>query len=90
MAVFLLILLVLAAATGVLGAVLKVTMVLVLSLILTIVLLAWIGAWYVKRRMRAYQRDVQIRIDQDRRRREAYDVGPEQRQDPAGRLGDGR
>jgi putative Mn2+ efflux pump MntP len=90
MAVFLLILLVLAAATGVLGAVLKVTLVLVLSLILAIVLLAWIGAWYVKRRMRAFQRDVQIRIDQDRRRREAYDVGPEQRQDPAGRLGDGR
>jgi Flp pilus assembly protein TadB len=90
MAVFLLLVLLLAAAAGVLGAVLKVTLVLVLSLILAVVLLAWIGAWYAKRRMRAFQRDVQIRIDQDRRRRDAYDVGPERRQDTAGQLGDGR
>ena len=75
MAVFLLILLVLAAAAGVLGAVLKVTLVIVLSLVLSIVLLAWIGAWYAKRRVRAFQRDVEVRFDQDRRRREAYDVG---------------
>ena len=60
MAVFLLVLLVLAAAAGVLGAVLKFTLVLVLSLVLSIVLLAWIGAWYAKRRMRAFQRDFQV------------------------------
>jgi uncharacterized membrane protein len=90
MAVFLLVLLVLAAVSGVLGAVLKVTLVIVLSLVLSIVLLAWIGAWYAKRRVRAFQRDVQVRFDQDRRRREAYDVGPDRPQDPARGLGDGR
>jgi len=89
MALFLLILLVLAAAAGILGAVLKVTLVIVLSLVLSIVLLAWIGAWYTKRRMRAFQRDFQLRADENRRRREAYDVGSEPRQDPAQRLGDG-
>jgi hypothetical protein len=51
--------------------------------------LAWIGAWYAKRRMRAFQRDFQLRADENRRRREAYDVGSEPRQDPARRLGDG-
>ena len=90
MAVFLLVLLVLAAAAGVLGAVLKVTLVIVLSLVLSIVLLAWIGAWYAKRRVRAFQRDVQVRFDQDRRRRGAYDVSSDRTQDPARGLGDGR
>ena len=89
MTVFLLILLVLAAAAGVLGAVLKVTLVIVLSFILTIVLLAWIGTWYAKRRFRDFQRDVQVRFDQDRRRQEAYDVGSERPPDRARRLGDG-
>jgi len=87
--VFLLILLLLAAAAGVLGAVLKVTLVIVLSLVLTIVLLAWIGTWYAKRRLLAFQRDVQVRFDQDRRRRDAYDVGPEPPQERARGLGDG-
>ena len=89
MALFLLILLVFAAAAGILGAVLKVTLVIVLSLVLSIVLLAWIGAWYAKRRIRAFQRDLQLRADENRRRREAYDVGSEPRHDPARRLGDG-
>jgi ABC-type nickel/cobalt efflux system permease component RcnA len=89
MAVFLLILLVLAAAAGNLGAVLKVTQEIELTLDLSIVLLAWIGAWYAKRRMRAFQRDFQLRADENRRRREAYDIGSEPRQDPARRLGDG-
>jgi len=89
-ALFLLILLVLAAAAGVLGAVLKVTLVIVLSLVLAVVLLAWIGTWYAKRRFAAFQRDVQVRFDQDRRRRDAYDVGPDRPRDPARRLGDGR
>jgi hypothetical protein len=82
-----LLLLLLAAATGVLGAVLKVTLVLVLSLILAIVLLAWIGMWYARRRFRAFQRDLEIRIDQEQRRREAYDVGQTRGE---ASLGDGR
>ena len=90
MALFLVILLVLAAAAGVLGAVLKVTLVIVLSFVLAVVLLAWIGAWYAKRRFREFQRDVQIRFDLDRRRREAYDVRSDPRQGPARGLGDGR
>jgi len=89
-AVFLLILLVHAAAAGVLGAVLKVTLVIVLSFVLAIVLLAWIGTWYAKRRFRAFQRDIATRYDQDRRRREAYDVTSDRTPGPARRLGDGR
>jgi uncharacterized protein (DUF58 family) len=92
MALFILILLLLAAIAGVLGAVLKATLVIVLSLVLTVVLLAWIGAWYAKRRMRAFQRDLpQIRVDHSRRRGEAYDIGDQPPPGPpAGRLGDGR
>jgi hypothetical protein len=84
--VFILILLLLAAMTGVLGAVLKITLILVLSFVLTMVLLAWIGIWYAKRRYRAFQHDAEMRAEQARRRRTAYDVGAE----PSGRsLGDG-
>lgn len=89
MLVALLLLLLLAAVTGVLGAVLEVTLVIVLSIVLTVMLLAWIGAWYAKRRFRALQRDVEARIAQDDRRRRAYDVGPQNRDDAAGRLGPG-
>ena len=89
MALFLVILLVLAAAAGVLGAVLKVTLVIVLSFVLAVVLLAWIGAWYAKRRFREFQRDVEVRYDQERRRREAYEVRPDPRRGPARGLGDG-
>jgi putative Mn2+ efflux pump MntP len=85
--IVILVLLLLAAITGVLGAVLKVTLVLVLSLFLAIVLLVWIGTWYAKRRMRAFQRDVETRVDQARRRRDAVDVEPEPGR-PA--IGDGR
>ena len=90
MLVFLLILLVLAAAAGVLGAVIKATLVLVLSLILAVVLLVWIGTWYAKHRMREFRRAYQDRGEQDRRRREAYDIGSGPSEDPAPRLGDGR
>jgi hypothetical protein len=76
-----LILLLLAALTGVLGAVLKFTLVLVLSLVLAVVVLAW----YAKRRWRAFQHDVDTRVDEARRRREAYDVEP-----APGEIGDGR
>lgn len=79
MFLFVVILLVLAAAAGVLGAVLKVTLVIVLSLILTIVVLAWLAVWYAKRRMRQLQRDVGLRMDRARRRDDAHDVGPTDR-----------
>src|SRR4029453_3947789 len=91
MALFILILLLLAAMAGVLGAVLKATLVIVLSLVLTVVLLAWIGAWYAKRRMREFQRDFQLRGDQSRRRGEAYDIGDQPPPaPPAGELGGAR
>ena len=87
MFVAILILLLVAAAAGVLGVVLKATLVLVLTLILSIVVLAWIGIWYAKRRMHEFQRDVEYRIQEAKRRREAYDV----RREPGERaLGDGR
>jgi putative Mn2+ efflux pump MntP len=73
--VFVLLLLLFAAVTGVLGAVLKMTLILVLSVILSVVLAAWIGVWYAKRRMRAFQRDVELRMEEARRRSRAYDVG---------------
>ena len=75
MTLFILILILLAAAAGVLGAVLKVTLIVVLSLVLSVIVLAWIGVWYAKRRMRRLQHDVEVRLDQARRRREAYDLG---------------
>ena len=71
-----LILLLIAAAAGVLGAVLEATLVIVLSLILSVVLLFWIGVWYAKRRMRQLQRDLGTRFDPARRRRDAHDVEP--------------
>ena len=86
MLLFILILLLLAAAAGVLGAVLEVTLIIVLSFVLAIVLLGWIGLWYVKHRMRQFQRDVEVRIDHARRRREAHDVEDSA---PEHRLGDG-
>lgn len=75
MVVFILLLLLVAALTGILGAVLKLTLIVVVSLILSIVVLAWIGVWYTKRRLRRFQREVEARIDRDRRRRGAHDVG---------------
>ncbi|HEY7660024.1 MAG TPA: hypothetical protein VIC58_05445 [Actinomycetota bacterium] len=90
MIVFLLVLLLIAAMTGVLGAVLQVTLVIVLSLVLSVVVLAWIGTWYAKRRMRSYQHEFAARMDEARRRREAYDVRSDRPAPPAGALGDGR
>ncbi len=54
----------------------------ILSLILSVVVLTWIGIWYAKRRIREFQRDVEVRIDQARRRREAYDVGRDPGESP--------
>ena len=79
MVLVLLILLLLAAAAGVLGAVLKATLVIVLSLILTVMVIGWFTVWYAKRRMREFQRDVELHIDHARRRRDARDVDPTDR-----------
>ena len=87
MVVFLLILLLLAAAVGVLGAVIKVTLVIVLSLVLAVIALSYLGAWDGRHRVRGFQRDVQTRMDAARRRRGAYDVTSDER--PRGSLGDG-
>lgn len=87
MFLIILLLLLLAAAAGVLGAVLEVALIIVLSVVLAIVLLGWIGLWYVKHRMRQFQRDVEVRIGHARRRREAHDVegsAPERRLGDAG------
>jgi fatty acid desaturase len=71
---FVLILLLVAAALGVLGAVLKIAFALLLGLILAITLIIW-GTWlYVRHRLRTWQRDVdQQRQERDRRRR-AVDI----------------
>ena len=94
MFVAILILLLIAAAAGVLGAVLKVALVLVLSIVLAVVLLTWIGIWYAKRRMLEFQRQLDLRADEGRRRREAYDVTPQTVETGPGPgerpLGDGR
>jgi len=57
MLVFILILLLIAAIFGVLGAVLKWTLVLVLVSLLTVVVLGAIAAWMVRRQMRKMQAD---------------------------------
>ena len=74
MLVFVLILLIVAAAFGVLGAVLKIAFALLFGLILAITLIVW-GIWsYVRHRLRMWQRDVdQQRQEWDRRRR-AVDI----------------
>lgn len=63
MFIFILILLVLAAAFGILGAVLKVTAVIILAMLLTIVLVAAVGWWAIKRSTRKisaeYERQTQ-------------------------------
>jgi uncharacterized membrane protein YdjX (TVP38/TMEM64 family) len=84
--VILVVLLVLAAAAGVLGAILKATIVIVLALVLSVIALFWIGSWYLKRRVRGFQQDVERRFDAARRRRDAYDVPPP---GSPGQLGDG-
>jgi Flp pilus assembly protein TadB len=66
--VFILILLLLAAIFGVLGAVLKVTLVIVLSVLLTVTCLAAFGYWWVRYRMYRYRRDVQRAYDEQQRR----------------------
>jgi hypothetical protein len=84
---FLVTLLVLAAALGILGAVIKVTLALVLAFVIAVVALVYLGSWYVRHRVRGFQRDLEARIEATRRRRDAYDVTPDD--GPRGRLDDG-
>jgi uncharacterized protein (DUF58 family) len=71
---FILILLLIAAIFGVLGAVLKAAFILALGLILAFAVLIWGGWWYAKRRMRAWQREFDLRLQENDRRRRAIDV----------------
>ncbi len=71
---FVLILLLLAALLGVLGAVLKVALVLVLGIVLTVVVIAWGGWLWLKHRVRAFEREVDRRRQEMDRRRRAVDV----------------
>jgi membrane protein implicated in regulation of membrane protease activity len=85
--VFLLILLLIAAMAGVLGAVLKVTLVIVLSLVLAAVAIFYLGAWYLRRRVREFNRSIERQAEDNRRRSTAYDVTSEPQ--PPRALGDG-
>ena len=74
MVILILVLLLIAALFGVLGAVLKLAMILVLALVLAFAVLAWGTWWWLKRRVRAFQSEVdRQRVEADRRRR-AIDV----------------
>ena len=87
MFIFLLIVLLIAAMAGVLGAVLKVTLVIVLSLVLAAVAFFYLAAWYLRRRVREFNRSLERQADESQRRRTAYDVTPEPQ--PPRALGDG-
>lgn len=74
MLTFIVVLLLLAAIFGVLGAVLKVALVLVLGLVLTVAVLAWAGWYWVKRRVRVFEAEVERQQELQARRRRAIDV----------------
>lgn len=71
---FILVLLLLAALFGVLGAVLKIALVLVLGVVLAIVVLTWGGWLWLKRRVRGFEREVDRQRQEQERRRRAIDV----------------
>ena len=74
MLTFILILLLIAAIFGVLGAVLKFALAATLVMILTITLIVWIGMWYLRHRMREWQLEMERRADVEYRRRQAYEI----------------
>ncbi|MEW6058698.1 MAG: hypothetical protein AB1551_00895 [Actinomycetota bacterium] len=92
MLTFVLIVLLLAAALGVLGVVLKIALVLVLSFVLATAVLIWAGWWWLRSSMRNVERDWQHRIEQDRRRRNAIDIrrGRNEAEEEPPELGRGR
>ena len=61
MAWLILILVLLAAAFGILGAVLKLTAIIVLTIVLTVVVLSMIAWWAVKRQARRFAREFDAR-----------------------------
>jgi hypothetical protein len=69
---FILILLLIAAALGVLGEVLEVAVMLVLGTLLAVVIVIWGGWWYLRYRMRRFIRDVDRELDRQDRRGRAY------------------
>ena len=74
MVTFVLILLLLAAVFGVLGAVLKIALVLVLGVVFAIVAFGW-GAWFwLKRRVREFEREIDRGRREHERRARAIDV----------------
>ena len=74
MLVVILILLLVAAALGVLGAVLKIAFALLLGLILAFTLIVW-GTWrYLRHRLLAWQRDIDRQQQEQDRRRRAIDI----------------
>ena len=74
MLTFILVLLLLAAVFGVLGAVLKIALILALSIVLAIAVLLWAGWWWFRRRVRAFEREWARQSDQEARRRRAVDI----------------
>ena len=86
---FVLILLLVAAVFGVLGAVLKVALVIVLSIVLAVTALVVIATWYLRRRVRAFQHQFEATIGRQQRRRGAYDVDAPGDDPPPGALGPG-
>lgn len=71
---FILILLLVAAIFGVLGAVLKVALVLVLALVLAVTFAAWAGWYWLKHRMRQFEREVDRQREEEARRARAVEV----------------
>lgn len=74
MLTFILVLLLLAAVFGILGAVLKVALVLALGIVLAVVVLTWSGWLWLKRRVREFEREVDRQHTEQERRRRAIDV----------------
>lgn len=74
MLTFILILLLLAAIFGVLGAVLKAALILVLSVVVAVAVLAWGGWLWLKHRVREMEREVEREREEQARRRRAIDV----------------
>lgn len=92
MGTLILIILLIAAVFGVLGGVLKVALIIALSVTLAVVGLASIAVWSMRRRLRAWQRELERRTERERRRRNAYDVGSagdQPDEGPTGALGSG-
>jgi uncharacterized protein (DUF58 family) len=69
-----LVLLLLAAVFGILGAVLKVALVLVLGIVLAVVVLTWGGWFWLKRRVREFEREIDRQHAERERRHRAIDV----------------